>query len=105
MAHKQPRKGGTPRSGPSTARSRLSCLLSASLLLTLCACSTVPSTPPEPRLQANLQQKCPPPPKRPTPFVDPERLAWENRIIAQYGDCGLRHILTVEAWPTDDEKK
>ena len=80
-----------------------SSLLSASLLLLLCACSTTRSATPTPRLQANLAQPCPPLPPRPNPLTDPERLAWENRIIAQYGDCGLRHVLTVEAWPKDEK--
>lgn len=103
MKRKPLRSHGTPKSGRSTARTASSCLLSASLLLLLCACSTTRSSTPAPRLQANLAQPCPPIPPRPEQFTDPERLAWENRVIAQYGDCGLRHILTVEAWPTDEK--
>lgn len=99
MMHRQLQSLGTPRSGLSTALKISSHLLIVSLLLQLCACSTSQLETPQPRLQANLAQPCPPIPPRPVPFLDPDRLLWENRIVAQLGDCGLRHILTVEAWP------
>jgi hypothetical protein len=31
-------------------------------------------------------------------LTDPERAIWELEIIAKYGDCALRHKMTVDAW-------
>lgn len=50
-----------------------------------------------PELPANLRQKCPDLPAMPVPFLDPARALWERAIIAMYGECGERHLRTVEA--------
>jgi len=34
----------------------------------------------------------------PQPLVDPERVIWEVDTVAKYGDCAMKHRLTVEAW-------
>jgi hypothetical protein len=64
------------------------------------ACSTAALPPPTPALEANLAQPCPPLPSPPLVLVDPDRAAWENKLIALYGDCADRHFHTVAAWPT-----
>lgn len=74
-------------------------LLIALLCLLLPACSTTPSLPPTPELQANLAQRCPDLPLPPQPLIDPERSVWESVIIWLYGDCAGRHRSTVGAWP------
>lgn len=74
-------------------------LLTALLLLPLVACSTPPSFPPTPELQASLRQDCSPLPARPKILIDPDRALWEASLIAFYGDCAGRHHRTVEAWP------
>lgn len=78
-------------------------LLIALLLLLCPACSTPPSSPPTPALQANLRQDCPPLPLPPKILIDPDRALWEASLIAFYGDCAGRHHRTVEAWPTEHE--
>lgn len=78
-------------------------LLIVPLLMLLAACSTPPSTPPTPELQANLRQDCPPLPQRPKILIDPDRALWEATLVALYGDCAGRHHRTVEAWPTGDK--
>jgi hypothetical protein len=47
---------------------------------------------------ANLAAPCPPLALPPTPLLDPERAVWEADMIAKYGDCGARHVNTIEAW-------
>lgn len=47
---------------------------------------------------ANLASDCQELPKPPELLTDPERAIWELEIIAKYGNCALRHRLTVEAW-------
>ena len=53
---------------------------------------------PMPLPPANLASNCPPLPAPPSLLTDPERAIWEVDIIAKYGDCALRHKMTVEAW-------
>jgi hypothetical protein len=53
---------------------------------------------PIPQPPANLANNCPELPKPPQPLSDPERAIWELEIIAKYGDCALRHRLTIDAW-------
>jgi len=31
-------------------------------------------------------------------MTDPDRAIWEIEIIAKYGDCALRHRMTIDAW-------
>lgn len=31
-------------------------------------------------------------------MIDPDRLQWEADVLAAYGDCAVKHRLTVEAW-------
>lgn len=85
------------RYAPSTGM--LLCLVAASLLPLLCACSTAPLRLPTPELEASLAQSCPPVPPRPTPLVDPDRSGWELGLLAAYGECAARHRHTVDAWP------
>ena len=77
----------------------LLCLLIVSLLPLLLGCSTVPSSPPIPALEASLAADCPALPPPPVPLVDPERSVWEQITIALYGDCAGRHHHAVAAWP------
>lgn len=98
---RQPASSGRPRSAPSIARSVSKFLLSVSPLLAFTACSTTPSEPPTPVLEANLAADCPPLPPPPSPLLDPERSIWEEILIAAYGECAGRHHRTVKAWPTD----
>jgi len=93
---------GRAPSAKSTARSR--CLLAASLLLPLSACSTLRSPPPVLPLPANLAAVCEAMPVTPKPFVDPDRLIWEIEVASRYQDCATRHRLTVEAWRAVSEK-
>jgi hypothetical protein len=51
----------------------------------------------------NLAQPCPALPSPPSPLVDPERTHWERRLIDLCGECGSRHLHTVQAWPTADK--
>jgi hypothetical protein len=53
---------------------------------------------PMPLPPANLASNCPPLPNPPSTLTDPERAIWEVEIIAKYGDCALRHKMTVDAW-------
>lgn len=32
-------------------------------------------------------------------MIDPDRAIWELEIIAKYGDCALKHRMTVSSWP------
>lgn len=73
------------------------CLLIAPFLLLLAACSTTPSLPPTPEPQANLEADRPPVEPRPVLLLDPARLLWETRLVAQYGDCANRHHKSVAA--------
>lgn len=54
-------------------------------------------TPIEP-LPENLASNCDELPLVPNPLIDPDRAIWEIEIMAKYGDCALKHRLTVEAW-------
>lgn len=58
-----------------------------------------------PQPPANLASECQPLPKVPDLLTDPERAIWELEIIAKYGDCALRHRLTVEAWREANKSK
>lgn len=53
---------------------------------------------PMPPPPANLASDCPPLPAPPSTLIDPDRAVWEVDIIAKYGDCALRHKMTVDAW-------
>lgn len=90
----------TCEKAPSAKSTAIGLCLLIALLAAMCAgCSTRPSAPPTPGLQANLRQDCPPIPPPPAPLIDPERAIWENTMIALYGDCAGRHHRTVGAWP------
>ena len=73
--------------------------LLASLTLALSACSGKPLTPPI-SLPANLATDCEAIPALPAPFLDPERLIWEQALVALYADCKAKHRATVAAWPS-----
>jgi hypothetical protein len=50
-----------------------------------------PKAPPVP---ANLLADCLQLPKKPSPFIDPERLIWEADVVYLYGECaGGKHAL------------
>lgn len=40
---------------------------------------------------ASLRQPCPELPLPPSPLIDPARVAWEEAIVALYGECAARH--------------
>lgn len=56
------------------------------------------SVTPMPLPPANLANNCPPLPVPPKPLTDPERAIWELEMIAKYGDCAMRHRMTIDAW-------
>lgn len=92
-------KAAPARNGSGSFTATALLIPAVSLLLMLSACSTVPSGPPTLELPANLAQKCPDLPQRPEPFLDPARELWELAIIALYGECGERHIRSINARP------
>lgn len=53
---------------------------------------------PMPLPPANLASNCPQVSPPPTTLLDPERIIWEVELLAKYGDCAMKHRLTVEAW-------
>ena len=53
---------------------------------------------PMPQPPANLASNCPVLPAPPSILTDPDRATWEVDLIAKYGDCALKHRLTVKAW-------
>lgn len=53
---------------------------------------------PIPQPPANLASNCSPLPLPPKNMTDPDRAIWEIEIIAKYGDCALRHRMTIDAW-------
>ena len=70
----------------------------ALLILVLSGCSKAVSIVPMPQPPANLASNCAPLSPVPQPLVDPERVIWEVDTVAKYGDCAMKHRLTVEAW-------
>lgn len=91
---------GSPRCGraASTQSIATSRSMPTALCLTLLAAySTTPSAPPTPAAKAKLQADCPQTEPRPLPFLDPERLVWEMRLVTQYGDCAGCHHRSVAA--------
>ncbi|QDH50432.1 hypothetical protein [Caulobacter phage RLK] len=77
--------------------------LIALCLLPCAACLPKRLPTPTPALQANLKALCPPLPQPES--LDPARLEWELKVVAQYGDCAERHRRTVEAWPNAKPKE
>lgn len=73
-------------------------LLIAILILVLSGCSKAVSVPPMPMPPANLATDCKPLSPVPQPLVDPERVIWEIDTVAKYGDCAMKHRMTVKAW-------
>ena len=73
-------------------------LLFVILILVLSGCSKAVSIVPMPLPPANLASNCPVLPPPPSTLTDPDRATWEIDLIAKYGDCALKHRLTVEAW-------
>lgn len=81
---------------PSVRSTAIALLLPIALSIPLLAgCSTTRLPPQTAAQQANLTAPCPPVEARPDPFVDPERGAWEARLISQYGDCAEGKRLQV----------
>ena len=79
---------------------KLSLLFLLIVLLTigLSGCSKAVSIVPMPLPPANLASNCPVLSAPPSILTDPDRATWEVDLIAKYGDCALKHRLTVEAW-------
>lgn len=73
-------------------------MLIALLLLILSGCSKAVSVVPMPKPPVNLQTPCQALSDVPDPLIDPARALWESEMIAKYGDCAVKHRLTVEAW-------
>ena len=73
-------------------------LLIVLLIIGLSGCSKAVSIVPMPLPPANLASNCPVLPAPPSLLTDPDRATWEVDLIAKYGDCALKHRLTVEAW-------
>ena len=67
-------------------------------IIGLSGCSKAVSIVPMPLPPANLASNCPVLPAPPSLLTDPDRATWEVDLIAKYGDCALKHRLTVEAW-------
>jgi hypothetical protein len=76
-------------------------LLAAALLTTiLCACSTPPAEPVQPRLPAALVAACDPLPKLDVaPGADLRPAILENRVESErvHAECAARHRAVVEA--------
>ena len=68
------------------------------LPIALSGCSKAVSITPMPPPPANLASDCNSLEQPPEPLIDPERAVWESALIAAYGDCAVKHRLTVEAW-------
>ena len=88
---------GPQRLNVSTKRFLL-LLLIVLLLLALSGCSKAVSVVPMPTPPANLQTPCQALSDVPDPLIDPARALWESEMIAKYGDCAVKHRLTIEAW-------
>ena len=72
-------------------------LLIASLMLTGCASSRMPSQPPIPPLDSSLAAECNPLPEPPDGDYD-ELTSWMVDVIGLYGECAGRHKATVGLW-------
>ena len=72
-------------------------LLIASLILTGCVSSPMPSQPPIPPLDSSLAADCKPLPIPPDGDYD-DLTGWVIDVIGMYGECAARHRATVKVW-------
>lgn len=72
-------------------------LLIASLILTGCASSPMPSQPPIPPLDSSLAADCKPLPVPPEGDYD-DLTGWIVDVIGLYGECAARHRTVVNMW-------
>ena len=78
-------------------RKQILSLLIATLMLTGCASSKMPSQPQIPPLYSSLASDCSRLPEPPGGSYD-DLMIWMLDVIGMYGDCAARHRATVKAW-------